>query len=70
MTLYLHALVWMIPLQKLTLDIHWAFLTPFLVPAFMGFSLQEFSFPISSASVTPVLASQMHVQLGDISICR
>lgn len=69
MRLHLHALVYMIPLQKHSLDIHWAFLPHFLVPAFMGFSLQEFS-PILSTFVTPVLASQIHVQLGDISICR
>jgi len=60
----------MIPLQKLGLDIHWAFLPPFLVPSFLGFSLQEFSFPVLSAFVTPVLASQVHIQLGDNPICR
>lgn len=29
--LYLHALAQMIPLYKLSLDIHWAFLAPFPV---------------------------------------
>lgn len=70
MRLYLRALVYITPLQKLSLDIHWAFLPPFLVPAFVGFGLQEFPFPMLSAFVTPVLTSQIHVQLGDISICR
>lgn len=70
MRLYLHALVWMICLQKLSLDIHWAFLPLPLVPAFMASSLQECSFPILSAFVTPVLASQLHAQLVDSSACR
>lgn len=41
-----------------------------LVPAFMASSLQECSFPILSAFVTPVLASQLHAQLVDSSACR
>lgn len=56
--------------SHLSLDIHWAFLPPPLVPAFMASSPQECSFPILSAFVTPALASQLHAQLVDSSTCR